>query len=134
MSKIIAVDFDGTLCEECWPGIGPAKKEVIEYVKRQKADGARLILWTCRCGKELEAAVAWSREQGIEYDAVNKNLPCVVKAFGGSDCRKVVADEYLDDRALLPGSLGSGQKGNRRLTSAYAARNGTRNREKESEQ
>jgi len=70
----------------------------------------------------------------LAVGSVNKNLPCVVKAFGGSDCRKVVADEYLDDRALLPGSLGSGQKGNRRLTSAYAARNGTRNREKESEQ
>ena len=65
---------------------------------------------------------------------MNENLPCVVKAFGGSDCRKVVADEYLDDRALLPGSLGSWQKGNRRLTSAYTARNGTQNGEKESKQ
>ena len=26
MNKIIAVDFDGTLCEESWPGIGAAKK------------------------------------------------------------------------------------------------------------
>ena len=30
--KIIAVDFDGTLCEDRWPEIGPMKKDVLYYL------------------------------------------------------------------------------------------------------
>jgi hypothetical protein len=32
---------------------------------------------------------------------VNENLPEIVERFGG-DTRKVFADEYLDDKAMLP--------------------------------
>lgn len=35
-SKIIAVDFDGTLCENKWPEIGKPHTDVIEYVKKRK--------------------------------------------------------------------------------------------------
>lgn len=31
MNKIIAVDFDGTLCENAWPNIGAPKEAVIDY-------------------------------------------------------------------------------------------------------
>ncbi len=31
--KIIAVDFDGTLCENKFPEIGEANKEMIKYLK-----------------------------------------------------------------------------------------------------
>ena len=98
---IIAVDFDGTLCVNTWPDIGPPRKGVIDYVKRQKEDGAKLILWTNRVGERLEAAVKWSAEQGITFDAVNENLPEIIEKFGG-DCRKVFADVYLDDKAMRP--------------------------------
>lgn len=47
-AKIIAVDFDGTLCENNWPEIGEPKKEVITYLKGRQAAGDKLILWTCR--------------------------------------------------------------------------------------
>ena len=30
--KIIAVDFDGTLCEACYPDIGKANINLIEYL------------------------------------------------------------------------------------------------------
>lgn len=41
--NIIAVDFDGTLCENKWPEIGMPNEELIEYLKkktgqRRKAD------------------------------------------------------------------------------------------------
>lgn len=36
-AKIIAVDFDGTLCENNWPEIGEPKKEVITYLKNRRA-------------------------------------------------------------------------------------------------
>ncbi len=100
--KIIAVDFDGTLCENKWPEIGEPNKELIDYLKEQKETGVKLILWTCRVGEILENAVKWSAEQGLIFDAVNENLPEVI-AFMGGDTRKIFANEYIDDRnAWLP--------------------------------
>ena len=98
---IIAVDFDGTLCSNAWPGIGAPRKGVIEYVKHQRQNGAKLILWTNRVGDRLDAAVEWCREQGVEFDAVNENLPEIVQEFS-ADCRKIFADVYLDDKAMKP--------------------------------
>lgn len=94
--KIIAVDFDGTLCENKWPDIGEPIMEVINYIKRQKSEGAKVILWTCRTGLELMNAVYWCRKQGVMFDAVNQNIPEIIKAFG-TDCRKIYADVYIDD-------------------------------------
>lgn len=68
-SKIIAVDFDGTLCENKWPEIGKPHTDVIEYVKKRKNAGDKLILWTNRVEDKLDAAVQWCREQGIVFDA-----------------------------------------------------------------
>lgn len=95
--KIIAVDFDGTLCENKWPEIGAPNKELITYLKEQKASGTKLILWTCRVGEILENAVKWSAEQGLIFDTVNENLPEVLEWMGG-DTRKIFADKYIDDR------------------------------------
>lgn len=95
--KIIAVDFDGTLCEDKWPEIGAPNKELIAYLKEQKATGAKLILWTCRVDDLLQNAVRWSSEQGLIFDTVNENLPEVLQWMGG-DTRKIFANEYIDDR------------------------------------
>lgn len=35
-SKIIAVDFDGTLCENKWPEIGEANEDMIYYLRKRK--------------------------------------------------------------------------------------------------
>lgn len=103
-SKIIAVDFDGTLCENKWPEIGEPKFGTIMYLKKEQKNGAKLILWTCRVGEMLENAVAWCTEHDLEFDAVNENLPEIVKSFG-SDTRKIFANEYVDDRnsSYFPG-------------------------------
>ena len=95
--KIIAVDFDGTLCKNEWPGIGEANRELINYLNERRSEGAKLILWTCRCCEKLLAALSWCREQGLEFDAVNSNLPEMIEEFG-SDSRKIFAHEYIDDR------------------------------------
>ena len=81
-SKIIAVDFDGTLCENKWPDIGKPNEKIISYLRLEKERGTKLILWTCRTGKELEAALKWSSEHYIYFDAVNRNIPEVVESFG----------------------------------------------------
>lgn len=96
---IIAVDFDGTLCKDAYPNIGEEKEEVINYIKFAKASGDKIILWTCRKGKQLKQAVKWCKERGIEFDAVNKNLKEHIKKMKG-DTRKVYADIYIDDKAI----------------------------------
>ena len=95
---IIAVDFDGTLCENAWPGIGEPKTDLIEYLISVKKIGHKIILWTCRADERLDAAINWCKDLGLEFDAVNENLPEVIKEFG-HDTRKIFAHEYIDDRA-----------------------------------
>lgn len=97
-NKIIAVDFDGTLCANRYPEIGFANCELIHYLKEQQELGAKLILWTCRSGQILDDALRWCYEMGLEFDAVNENLPEIIEAFG-SDTRKIFANEYIDDLA-----------------------------------
>ena len=98
MNKIIAVDFDGTLCENCYPDIGRPNTKLIDYLKWQLYHGTYVILWTCRCGDELQAAVDWCKIQGLIFDAVNENVQPAIEKFGGNS-RKVYADEYIDDKA-----------------------------------
>ena len=98
--KIIAVDFDGTLVTNEYPNIGPDIYETIARLKHEQALGAKVILWTCREGSKKTAAVDWCIERGIHLDAVNENLPEVIESFGG-DTRKIFANEYWDDRAVV---------------------------------
>lgn len=97
--KIIAVDFDGTLCENAYPDIGKAKESVISALSKEQYNGAKIILWTCRTGERLKEAVAWCEDHFLIFDAVNENLPEVIETFG-SDNRKIFAHEYWDDRAV----------------------------------
>lgn len=99
MRKAIAVDFDGCLCENAWPEIGPPNWAVIRAALEQQRAGAALILWTCRSGELLDKAVAWCGEHGLTFDAVNENLPERLEHYG-SESRKVSADEYWDDLAV----------------------------------
>ena len=95
--KIIAVDFDGTLCENKWPEIGAANEDLFAYLHSQRRSGAKIILWTNRVDERLDEAVEWCWKQGLIFDCVNENLPEVIKEFG-SDTRKIFAHEYIDDR------------------------------------
>lgn len=101
---IIAVDFDGTLCESRWPEIGPARDAVIIHLRLRREQGDKLILWTCREGQLLTEAVRWCMDRGLKFDAINDNLQERKDQYG-NNCRKVSADEYWDDRSVivLPG-------------------------------
>lgn len=99
--KTIAVDFDDTLCYSKWPELGQPNHALIEYLQEWKRNGNKLILWTCRAGEALSKAVEWGREQNLEFDAVNDNLPEIIE-FYGHNSRKISCDYYIDDRMLLP--------------------------------
>lgn len=98
--KVIAIDFDGTIFETEYPKILRPILPVIEMAKTRKAAGDKLILWTCREGPELDAAVEACRGYGLEFDAVNDNLP-ELKEQWGNNPRKVAADYYIDDKNLV---------------------------------
>lgn len=95
---IIAIDFDGTLCENRYPEIGRPNRELIRYIINKRKNGSKIILWTCRKDELLDNAVNWCKEHGLEFDAVNENLPEIIEEFG-SDTRKIFANMYIDDRA-----------------------------------
>ena len=105
MNKIIAIDFDNTLFKTKWPDILEPIWEVIERAKEEQRNGAKLILWTCRCGKYLDDAIEACRRVGIIFDAVNENLPESIETFDGTDSRKVFANEYWDDLSINPSEL-----------------------------
>lgn len=101
-SRIIAVDFDGTLCFSTWPDVGEPNHLLIDYLKRQQKAGTKLILWTCRSGVALDKAVSWCREVvHLEFDAVNDNVPEVIDYYGNNS-RKISCDIYIDDKACMP--------------------------------
>ena len=97
--KIIAVDFDGCLCENSWPEIGDDNPDVIRALLEEQRSGAKIILWTCREGERLREAVEWCKGYGLRFDAVNSNIPEMIEWYG-KDTRKIGYDVLIDDKAV----------------------------------
>ncbi len=95
-----AVDFDGTLSlGGNWPEPGDPNDKLIKYLNDRKQMGDKIILWTCRTENDLKIAVDWCTNQGLEFDAINDNLPEVVE-YWGVNSRKVESDVYIDDKSV----------------------------------
>lgn len=93
---IIAVDFDGTIVEHKYPEIGNERPFATYTLRKLIEERHRLILWTVRRGKELQEAVDWCKERGVEFYAVNRNFPEeTVEAHGGYS--KINAELFIDD-------------------------------------
>lgn len=94
----IAVDFDGTIVEHCYPKIGEEIPFATETLRALIADRHQLILWTVREGKLLDEAVEWCRKRGVEFYAVNKDFHEENEGKNKSFSRKLKADVWIDDR------------------------------------
>ena len=95
----IAVDFDGTIVDSKYPKIGPKRLFAFETLKKLQERGYILILWTYRHGKELDEAVEFCRENGVEFYAVNSSFPG--EEFNQEKySRKIDADIFIDDRSV----------------------------------
>ncbi len=92
----IAVDFDGTIVEHKYPEIGKELPFAFETLRALQKKGHKLILWTYRAEKELEEAIRFCQEKGLEFYAVNKNYP--EEKMDEKVSRKILADLYIDDR------------------------------------
>lgn len=95
---IIAIDFDGTIVENEYPEIGKERPFAIDTLKMLMADRHRLVLWTCREGRLLDDAIAWCREKGVEFYAVNRDYPEETADHNPNFTRKLKADIFIDDR------------------------------------
>lgn len=97
-SKVIAVDFDGTIVEHNFPEIGREMLFAFDTLKALQKKGHRIILWTFRTGKFLDEAVAYCHRNGMDFYAVNKSFP--EEELTGDNPRKIQADLFIDDRNL----------------------------------
>lgn len=95
-SKIIAVDFDGTIVEHRYPSIGKEMLFAFATLKALQQKGHKLVLWTIRTGDLLKEAVDYCRENGVEFYAVNRNYP--EEKLDDNTSRKLNADVFIDDR------------------------------------
>jgi hypothetical protein len=95
---IIGIDFDGTICEHEYPGIGkllPKASEVINKIH----EFHKIIIITCRhTSQDIGNMVMFLKAHNIPYDLINENDPELIEQMG--DCRKVHADVYIDDHNL----------------------------------
>lgn len=105
---IIAVDFDGILCENEFPKIGKPKYEMISLVRQLIDAGHEVILWTSRCDDRLSNAVQWCDNYGLHFCAVNDNAPSNIEKYK-TNPRKIFANVYIDDHNvefIMAGNLG----------------------------
>ena len=97
---VIAVGFDGTIVENRYPEIGDERPFATDTLRMLAKDKHQLILWSCREGKLLDDAVAWCRERGVEFWAVNKDYPEEEETKNSYFSRKIKADMFIDDRQV----------------------------------
>jgi hydroxymethylpyrimidine pyrophosphatase-like HAD family hydrolase len=101
--KIVAVDFDNTLCEENYPFIGTPNYKALRIMLQFKHNGGKIILWTCRSGQALKEAVDFCSDNFLELDAINENEPGHLKEWLTNHPEseigpKPYADMYIDDK------------------------------------
>ena len=106
MTKVIAVDFDGTITssgEYTGRGIehyAVPNEEVVAYIRTMHFQGHKIIIWTCRPTVEYADIRKYCNMHHIPINGINTNdfAPKELKDFG--DSPKIYADIYIDDRAM----------------------------------
>ncbi|MFA5599120.1 MAG: hypothetical protein WDA06_00850 [Phenylobacterium sp.] len=96
----VAVDFDGTVVDHCYPDIGSEVPGAEEWLKKLDSAGVKLILFTMRSngieGNYLNEAVSWFKARGIKLFGINRNPT----QDSWTDSPKAYAHIYVDDAAF----------------------------------
>lgn len=98
---IVAVDFDGILCENRFPDIGRPNYGMVSFVRQLIDEGHEVVLWTSRTGDRLAEAAMWCEDYGLHFCAINENAPSNLAQYLAvypTPSPKVYADLYLEDR------------------------------------
>lgn len=108
MKKVIAIDYDNTIVNNCYPESGVLKPNVKKALNKLKKNGYQLILWTCRSGDALENAIKLIKEENLPFDFINENDPDDINKF--IECYKnktkigkspkIYYDVLIDDKSL----------------------------------
>ena len=96
METVIAVDFDGTIVDFAYPNIGNDNPGAIKWMKRWIDEGAKIILYTIRDGKELQDAVNYLNSNNIPLYGINNNPD----QESWNKSKKIFANLYIDDAAF----------------------------------
>lgn len=90
---IIAIDFDGTMCEDNYPytptDLWP---DVIEWIKEGVERGNTVNVYTCRSGNDLIPVRQLLERYGLDL-TIND-----LKAPWGEEIQKMFAHFYIDNR------------------------------------
>lgn len=92
----LAVDFDGTVVDDQYPGIGEEVPHAASTLRELVRRGHRITLNTMRSGVLLDEAVQWFTQREIPLWGVNRDPA----QLAWTESPKVHADLYIDDRAL----------------------------------
>lgn len=93
---VIAIDYDGTLCKDRINN--QFNEDILKFSKQVKQLGCVIVLWTSRCGHELQEAIDNCTSRGLYFDYINE-YPKRTKS------PKVCADMYIDNKSMLNGKI-----------------------------
>ena len=96
----ISIDFDGTIVDEAFPGVGKMKPKANVFINKLYDQGCKILINTCRTGSYEGDAENFLKRMNISYHYINCNLPQSIEYFK-QDCRKLSADVYIDDKCLM---------------------------------
>jgi hypothetical protein len=107
MKRTICVDFDGTLCDFEYPGIGQVKEGAREALTALRRMDYHILIYSCRTSgwhhevfggtpgdnalerPRVRAMIAWLNEHDIPYDEVDDGTK-----------GKPLADYMIDDKGV----------------------------------
>jgi len=95
----LAIDFDNTIVEEKYPDIGNLLPNAKKYINKLYEQGYFIIINTCRANEQEAEAEDFLYRKGIHFHKLNENQPGRILQYG-TDCRKISADIYIDDKNL----------------------------------
>jgi hypothetical protein len=97
---IIAIDFDGIIVTDMYPDIGPEIPGAIEAIRELHEHGYCIIINSCRAREQEKDMKDWIQDRDLPVCCINENCRERVMKYR-TDCRKISADLYIDDKAAL---------------------------------
>ena len=92
-SKVIGLDFDGTMVTHAYPALG---KPLDYALEKLMAAGHKIILYTMRSGERLQDAVDYLEGEGVILYGVNENK--TQKHW--TESPKIYCNYYIDDLSI----------------------------------
>ena len=93
---IVCFDFDGTVVTHDYPKIGNPVPKALLVLRKLRSAGCDLVLDTMRSGDELDEAITYLNQAGIQVQGVNTSKD----QNKWTTTTKTYGDVYIDDRNI----------------------------------